>query len=45
MHRDPARKDLRWQLDIDEDVLSQTIRQVEFRNWMEKIVLPRAALK
>ncbi len=45
VHRDPGRKDLRWQLDIDEDVLSRTVRQTEFRNWIEKIVLPRAALK
>ena len=39
----PARKDLRWQLDIDEDVLSERVRQVEFRNWINKLVLPRAA--
>ena len=41
--RDPMRKDLRWQLDIDDDVLSQPLRQVEFRNWITKLVLPRAA--
>lgn len=40
--REPARKDLRWQLDIDDDVLDPNIRQVEFRNWIRKIVLPRA---
>ncbi|MBI4873249.1 MAG: type 1 glutamine amidotransferase [Acidobacteria bacterium] len=43
LHRDPDRKDLRWQLDMDDDVLSDDVRQVEFRNWIHKIVLPRAA--
>jgi len=43
LHRHPDRKDLRWQLDIDDDVLSDQVRQVEFRNWINKIVLPRAA--
>ncbi len=43
LHREPQRKDLRWQLDIDDDVLSEEIRQVEFRNWIQKLVLPLAA--
>lgn len=43
LHRNPGRKDLRWQLDIDDDVLSDQIRQVEFRNWIHKVVLKRAA--
>jgi GMP synthase (glutamine-hydrolysing) len=43
LHRDPNRKDLRWQLDIEDDVLSDEIRQLEFRNWIQKVVLPRAA--
>lgn len=42
LNRDPDRKDLRWQLDIDDDVLSDETRQLEFRNWIKKIVLPRA---
>lgn len=37
--RDPSRKDLRWQLAIDEQVLDDTIRQREFVNWLEKLVL------
>jgi GMP synthase (glutamine-hydrolysing) len=41
--RNPGRKDLRWQLDIDDDVLSDQVRQVEFRNWINKLVLPRTA--
>jgi GMP synthase (glutamine-hydrolysing) len=43
LHQNPNRKDLRWQLDIDDDVLSDQVRQVEFRNWINKLVLPRAA--
>jgi GMP synthase (glutamine-hydrolysing) len=39
----PDRKDLRWQLDIDNDVLAPDVRQVEFRNWIERLVLPHAA--
>lgn len=41
LHQNPERKDLRWQLDIDDDVLSDQVRQAEFRNWIEKIVLAR----
>jgi len=43
LNSDPNRKDLRWQLDIDDDVLSDDVRQLEFRNWIQKVVLPRAA--
>ncbi|MEK7409643.1 MAG: type 1 glutamine amidotransferase [Acidobacteriota bacterium] len=43
LHQNPDRKDLRWQLDIDDDVLSDQVRQVEFRNWINKLVLPLAA--
>ncbi len=35
LHNDPTRKDLMWQLGIDEDILSDEIRQCEFRNWTE----------
>jgi GMP synthase (glutamine-hydrolysing) len=38
LHRNPDRKDLRWQLDIDDDVLSDQVRQAEFRNWIGKVV-------
>ncbi len=40
--REPDRKDLRWQLAIDDDVLSDSIRQCEFINWINKLVLPAA---
>jgi GMP synthase (glutamine-hydrolysing) len=43
LHQNPTQKDLRWQLDIDDDVLSDKVRQVEFHNWIHKVVLPRAA--
>lgn len=38
--QEPDRKDLRWQLAIDDDVLSDSIRQCEFVNWLNKLVLP-----
>ncbi|MFH1132679.1 MAG: type 1 glutamine amidotransferase [Pseudomonadota bacterium] len=41
LHQNPQRKDLRWQLDIDDDVISADIRQQEFKNWLETLVLPR----
>jgi GMP synthase (glutamine-hydrolysing) len=40
--KEPDRKDLRWQLAIDDDVLSDSIRQCEFVNWINKLVLPTA---
>lgn len=39
---DPSRKDLRWLLGIDDDLLDDRIRQQEFANWIEKLVLPTA---
>jgi GMP synthase (glutamine-hydrolysing) len=40
--KEPGRKDLRWQLAIDDDLLSDSIRQCEFVNWLNKLVLPTA---
>ena len=37
---DNSRKDLRWKYGIDEDVLSDEIRQLEFVNWLNKLVIP-----
>lgn len=45
LHREQHRKDLRWQLAIDDDVLDKSIRQCEFRNWINELVLPRANRK
>jgi GMP synthase (glutamine-hydrolysing) len=39
---EPKRKDLRWQLVIDDDVLDDSIRQCEFVNWLNKLVIPHA---
>ncbi len=39
---DPLRKDLRWQLAIDDDLLSDSIRQCEFTNWLKYNVLDGA---
>lgn len=35
LHADPSRKDLRWQLGIDDHILDPGIRQREFINWVE----------
>lgn len=35
LHRDPARRDLAWQLGLDLDVLDPDVRQREIRNWIE----------
>ncbi|MBF0280579.1 MAG: type 1 glutamine amidotransferase [SAR324 cluster bacterium] len=39
LHEAPDRKDLRWQLVIDDDVLSQSVRQREFANWIKFQIL------
>lgn len=36
---EPQRKELRWQLGIDDDILSAAIRQCEFRNWVDTLIL------
>lgn len=45
LYRDPSRKDLRWQYDINDDLLDDSIIQVEFINWLNKVVIPRAGKK
>ena len=35
-------KDLRWKYGIDEDVIDDKIRQLEFVNWLNKIVIPHS---
>jgi len=39
---DNSRKDLRWKYGIDDDVLSDDIRQLEFKNWLNKLVIPHS---
>lgn len=41
IHDNPKLKHLCWQLGIDEHVLDDSIRQREFINWLEKLVLVR----
>ncbi len=41
LSKEPQRKDLRWQLDIDDDVLDADTRQTEFGNWLQHLVLPQ----
>lgn len=41
---DPSRTDLRWQLSIDDHILDDEIRQCEFINWLDKLVLPRMGM-
>lgn len=41
LHADPQRKDLRWQLGIDDDVLDAASRQREFINWLNKLILKK----
>ncbi len=38
----PDRADLRWQLAIDDDILSDECRECEFANWLNTVVLPKA---
>jgi len=40
LHQNPGRKDLRWQLGIDDDLISADVRQIEFANWIKRLVLP-----
>ncbi len=42
IYNDPSRKDLRWKYGIDEDVVEDSIRQLEFVNWLNKLVIPHA---
>jgi len=43
LHAHPERKDLRWQLAVDGDVLDDSVRHREFINWLEQVVIPRAS--
>lgn len=40
LFKEPDRKDLRWQLVIDDDVLCGDIKECEVRNWIKELVLP-----
>lgn len=36
LYFEPNRKDLRWKLGIDDDVLDSTQRELEFKNWIDQ---------
>ncbi len=41
IYKDPSRKDLRWKYGIDDDVLSDDIRELEFANWVKYQILQK----
>jgi len=41
IYKDPSRKDLKWKYGIDDDVLSDDIRELEFANWIKYQVLQK----
>ena len=43
LHSDPLRRDLAWQLGVDEDVLDPAARTAEVRVWLDTWVRPRRA--
>jgi len=45
LHKEPDRKDLRWQLAVDDDIIDPGIRQCEVKNWLERLVIPTASKK
>ena len=40
LHQDQSRYDLAWMLGIDEDILNIQVRQMEVKNWIDRLVLP-----
>ncbi len=40
LNKNPDRMYLRWQLAIDDDILSDDIRQRDFANWLHNLVIP-----
>lgn len=40
LHRESSRRDLAWQLGLDEQVTDPALRQAELRNFIEYLVLP-----
>ncbi|NQV85150.1 MAG: type 1 glutamine amidotransferase [Rhodospirillales bacterium] len=43
LHRDPSRTDIAWLLGIDDDVMNESYRRTEVRNWLKHLVLPTMA--
>ncbi|PLX34716.1 MAG: glutamine amidotransferase [Hyphomicrobiales bacterium] len=40
LHANPSRRDLAWELGLDEDILDPGTRQREVRNWIDHLVIP-----
>jgi len=40
LHHEPSRRDLAWQLGLDQQVADPALRQAELRNFIEHLVLP-----
>lgn len=40
LHHEPSRRDLAWQLGLDQQVTDPALRQAELRNFVEHLVLP-----
>ncbi len=40
LHNDPTRKDLSWRLGIDADLMDESVRQQEVKNWINHLVIP-----
>ncbi len=43
IYKDPSRKDLRWKYAIDDDILSDDIRELEFANWLKYQVVNKTS--
>ncbi|MCK5444431.1 MAG: gamma-glutamyl-gamma-aminobutyrate hydrolase family protein [Rhodospirillaceae bacterium] len=41
LYANPDDMALAWQLGVDQDILNDTVRQTEPRNWLERLVLPK----
>ncbi len=37
LYSEPDRKDLAWQLGVDEDIIDDDVREIEFKNWIKYI--------
>ncbi len=45
LYQDPSRRDLAFQLGLDDDVLNEDVRRAEVHNWIDQLVIPFANAK
>ncbi len=38
LHKDAARQDIAWKLGIDQDVMDESVRTLEVKNWIENVL-------